>query len=143
MSVTFSSGGSSAEIQNPLLGDQFGVRTHDVRGLSADGSRRRLSKGDVRRVLSLKFEGLRDAEKEDLEDFFDDVVNGAESAFTYTDHNGDAWTARFLSTELRFTEVDDGVSAAGTFGVGGTSYPTTTRTAPVWGVEIELEVTAA
>jgi hypothetical protein len=143
MSVTLTYNGTTIEIQNPVLDDLLGLDAHDALGHSADGSRRRFGKGDVTRRLALQFEGLRDSERADLQDFFDAVVDGGSSGFTYTDQEGAAWSARFLTTELSFEEIDDEPVAAGTFSAGGVTYPTTTREKAVWAVAFELEVTAA
>ena len=58
---------------------------------------------------SLVFEGLTDAEKDDLLSFFRDAVSGVSQTFTYTNPLGTAYTARFLSPDLDFLKVSDGI----------------------------------
>lgn len=140
MSVSLVSGGTTVNLQNPVLQNVEAVAVAQARGLSADGTRRRYGKGGVARRMLLEFADLRESEKTELEDFFDSTVDGADSTFTYTDHDGNAWTARFLSTELNFREADDAKASATTFLIGGGTYPTTVREAGVWAVSFELEV---
>lgn len=142
MSVTLVKNGTTVALQNPVLQNVEGFSVGQARGLAADGNRRRYGKGDVARRMMLEFANLRESEKTELKAFFDSTVDGAESTFTYTDHEGNAWTARFLATELAFREVDDAQVSVTTFSIGGSDYPTTIREAGVWAVVFELEVVA-
>lgn len=90
-------------------------------------------------LLELPFRGLRDAEKDALETFFETTVEGCRQRFLYLDHRGEPWLAHFAQDRLDFRCVDDEVASSGTFSSGGSDYPTTTREESVWNLDVELE----
>lgn len=139
MSVTFAKGGTVVELRNPVVKNRGEVIKHQAMGLSADGSRRVYDKGVAKRRLALLFTELYESEKTELEGFFDSSVNGIEKTFTYTDHDGTIWSARFLSSGIDFTEQADAAASKETYDVDGTTCPTTTRQNGKWQVELELE----
>jgi hypothetical protein len=152
MSVKFSYGDSAPteiEIQNPARQNVLRTKKTQASGRSAAGVLYVYDQGVPLKEIELQFENLRESEKNELQSFYDDTVEGMFRKFTYTDHHGDAWTARFLQPELEFTEIADVVASSGTFvsgavgGSGGTEYPTTTRGAGVWNARVILEVSAA
>jgi hypothetical protein len=146
MSWSFVKGGTTCNIQNPQRSNRENRTARQALSRAADGTPYVYSKGTARIVLEADFVALRDAEKDALQDFFDNSAEGMTYTFTLTDHEGNSWTARFLHDTLKWTQLDDQVASAGTFqvdGATGTAYPTTTREEPVWSVSVELEVTAA
>lgn len=141
MAVRFVLGGTDFKIQNPVLINRYIVDAFQSKGRTAGGELFVYDKApDEVYRLALRFEGLRDSERQDLEDFFVDDAEGMLNTFTYTDHEGTAWTARFLTPVLDLTTIADKTASTGTFTSGGTLYPTTVREEPVWSVEFELEV---
>ncbi len=142
MSVTFASNGTTVEVRNPNVGNQDGAIRHQAMGLSAGGSRRVYDKGVSKRRVNLVFEELHESEKTELEAFLDDVANGTDETFTYTDHEGTAWTARLLSPDFQFVELADAVASSSTYTVGEATCPTTTREDGHWAIEIQLELEA-
>jgi len=143
MAWTLVKGGTTVEVQNPVRDNLERLRKRQALSRSASGVPYVYDKGETQRVLSAEWRELRDSERDDLEAFFNAVVNAMEQTFTLTDHEGTAWTARFLSDSLDWRQVADTQDgAAGTFTSGGIAYPTTDRTSPVWALSVSLEVVA-
>ena len=140
MAVSFVSGATTVFVQNPRRGNVYKRELAHATGRTAAGTLYVYAKGTDIRSMTLEFTGLRDDEKSALESFFFSTVSGPSNTFTYTDHDGVAWTARFLDDTLNFEEVHDEKDTNTTFLVGAVSYPTTTRKNPVWRVEFDLEV---
>jgi hypothetical protein len=139
MSVRFTSG-TTIDIQNPVRGNIYERQLQYATGRTAAGSFYAYSKGVALKRMGLRFENLRNVEKAALEGFFATTVGGPGATFTYTDHDGTSWTARFLEDVLRFEETHDEKNSTTTFTLSAVTYPTTTRKNPVWNVEFELEV---
>jgi hypothetical protein len=108
-------------------------------GRSASGVFYSYSKGVDLKNFNLKFSNIYNTEKDDLIVFFN-LVQGSQYTFTYIDHNGTSWTARFLNTELNFEEVNDEESYTYTFPSSSNNLPTTCRKNQIWNINIELEV---
>jgi len=138
MSVTF----GTLELQNPsLFNVEENVRRHGL-GRAAGGTPYRYSKGANYKRLRIGWTDLREAEKEELDSFFD-TMDGPSTDFTFIDHHGVSRTCFFLVDALPWTEVDDQVSTTGTYtvtGAPGCTFPTTTRKEAVFSLEIELEI---
>jgi len=146
MAVTLTSGATNVYLPNPLRDNVDGAEVHVATKRAAGGTLYAYDKGVTLRQRRLAFE-LRDAEKTALESFFRTTVVGPKTTFTYTDHRGTGYTARFLDTRLEFREIDDAAAGSTRFdptGIGpAKDYPTTTRTNGFWQVEFALEVTPA
>ena len=141
MSVKLVLGGTTVYLQNPDVANVLATEKVQVVNRSAAGDRYRYDRGVEILTMQLRWSQLRDSEKVALRSFFEDTADGVLNAFTYTDHRGTAWDAYFVDSTLDFTEVADSQSgAASTFASGGVNYPTTTRTAGVWAVDVTLEV---
>jgi len=142
MSVAFTSGGTTVELQNPTLQNTIAVEKLGAGNRSAGGTRYWYSKGITIYTLSLRWDELRDTEKRELLDFFDNTVQGPLTQFIYRDHRGYRWNAYFQDEKLEFAEVADSKAFDTTFSSGGTNYPTSERTAGIWSTQCVLEVTA-
>lgn len=142
MSVRFSYAGTTVDLQNPNVQNAIALDKVQVVGRSVAGARYRYDRGVDVRTLRLHWSQLRESEKAELQSFFETTVDGVMTQFTYTDHRGTAWSAQFVNPTLEFVEVADSAASAGTFTSDGDTYPTTTREAGVWSVEVELEVSA-
>ena len=130
MSAVFTSGETVVTLRSPEVNNQQPFRKRQAVGRTAGGTFFSYDKGiDITR-MALSFTELTETMKDDLESFFDTTVEGTTNTFTYTDHDGDDWTARFLNTELTWREL-----ATVGDGEGGTEGR--------WAVDLELEVTAA
>ena len=146
MSVRFSYGETTVDVQNPDVQNTVALDKEQVVGRSVAGARYRYDRGVEVLTIRLSWSNLRDDEKVALLSFFETTVDGVMTAFTYTDHRGTAWSAQFVEPSLEFTERGDAQSGvAGTYqidGASGTAYPTTTRTLGVWATSFLLEVVA-
>ncbi len=142
MAVHFTLGGTTINLQNPLLDNVISVEKLGAGNRSAGGTRYWYSKGITLYTLKLSWRELREAEKRDLQDFFDNTADGPRLAFIYVDHRGYSWAAHFQDTMLEFTEVADRQrGAAGTFTPSdGVAYPTTDRYRGTWATDLILEV---
>ena len=144
MSVTFAYEATSIAVQNPDLQNVLSITKSQVVHRSAAGDRYCYDRGVDVMLMRLRWAELRDSEKQELESFFSDTANGVMNEFTYTDHRGAGWNAHFARPTIEFVEVADSqTGAASTFNSAGADYPTTTREAGVWAVEVVLEVEAA
>ncbi len=142
MAVTFTSGLTVVDLQNPSLQNTIAVEKLGAGNRSAGGTRYWYSKGITIYTLRLHWDELRDTEKRDLLDFFDNIVQGPLTQFTYRDHRGYNWTAFFQDEKIEFSEVADESTGRTTFVSGGVTYPTTERYDGVWATDVILEVTA-
>ena len=141
MSVTLTYDATSVTIQNPDVQNVVAIEKAQCVRQSAAGDRYRYDRGVERMLMRLRWSQLRDSEKADLQSFFEDAADGVVNQFVYTDHRGESWDAYFASPAISFVEVADSQSgAASTFASGGVNYPTTTRTAGVWAIDVTLEV---
>ena len=143
MSVTLVKGGTTVVLQNPVLGNEIATRKAQVFSRDAGGGRYAYDQGPAWKTMILRWEHLRESEKTALQSFFEDDADGMRLSFTYTDHEGDSWTAYFNQPALEFTVVGDQTASTTTFSSGGVSYPTTVREKAVYAVDVELEVAAA
>lgn len=129
-------------IQNPQRQNRYAIKKRQTTGRVAGGELFVYDKGVTTYELILEFNGLRDSEKDDLETFYDTTADGLENTFTYTDHEGGVWVARFLDTELIFVEIEDKWKQDDDFATGGATVPSTIRQEPFWNARIRLEVVA-
>lgn len=137
MSVSF----NDVVIQNPALGNaQLVQKSQQILRPPGSGQAFVHDLDVTLRRLELPFRGLRDVEKAALETFFESTVEGVVEEFLFRDHHDLLYLAHFAGPELAFRCVGDQVAGSGTLSAGGVDYPTTTREAPVWDVDVELEV---
>jgi len=110
LNVTFVNGSTTVTLPGPIGGSAMSRIKAQAIGLSAGGTRFAYDKGATDRFeAELAFKNLSTDEKEDLDSFFDSDVDGVTTTFTYTDTNGQEYTARFLEPELRITKVVFGI----------------------------------
>lgn len=109
MSVSFVRDATTVTLPDPLPGTPVRAVRRDVIGRTAGGTVYVYDRGVETYEAELAFQSLTDDEKTDLTDFFDDVTDGCGQAFTYSDSNGAARTARFLEPRLEFTKVSANV----------------------------------
>jgi len=102
------SGGTKYTFRSPELSNELGRRRIQARGRTHDGALLVADKGLTSRAFRLSFRELTATEKTNMIAFFDDDAKGSLVSFTYTDHDANAHTARFLSEALEFVEVWDG-----------------------------------
>ena len=140
MPVKFVSGATQAEIQNPVRGNSLKVKKYQTLGRTAGGTVYTYEKGTTTKEIELSFEELRESEKAALQSFFDTTVDGIQNTFTYTDHRGTAWTARFLEDELIFEETDSEGNSALSFSSGSETYPGNRFSRGIYSTKIRLEV---
>ena len=140
MAVKFTKNLTEIEIQNPVQSNMYQLKKYQVLGRVASGGVYTYDKGVSTKKLSLTFENLRESEKTVLESFYHTTVNGMMETFSYTDHLETVWTARFLTTELDFEEVDTIEKTGDTYVVDSITYPTTTWEEGIYKVSLELEV---
>ncbi len=135
-------GHAAIVIQNPIFGDTYSVKKHGALERSAGGARWYYDKGITTYTVRMTWDHLRNAEKESLEDFFDNSAEGPKYKFNLTDHRGRQYRCWFNDTEIDFELVDDQRASRHTFQVAGKTEPTSTRTASIWSVEVEMELLA-
>lgn len=96
MSVTFESGATQLTLRDPeYLNSEVSERQQSL-GRTASGVVYVYDKGVEVRMMRLAFRYFDQSEKDGLEDFYRNTVEGALSSFTYTDHRSRVWTARFM-----------------------------------------------
>lgn len=64
--------------------------------------------GVSRIIRTLLFQNMSQTDYDALVDWFDNIVNGAEIAFTFTDEYGDSGTVRIIDSTLNFKNVSLG-----------------------------------
>ena len=109
MSITLLNGADLLTLPDPIPGYPVRAVRRQAVGRTAGGSVYVYDKGVDTFEVELPFESLTDEEKDALSDFFDSVAEGCLQTFTYTDSNGAAHTARFITPKLDFTKVAAGV----------------------------------
>ena len=123
------------ELRNPERENVLEVNKRQVLGRTASGQVFTYEKGIETKKLELEFQRLRDDEKSNLESFFS-TVDGIMNTFTYKDHRGNTYTARFLDSILRFSEVlNEGKSQYGYSTYNGFRF-----SKGFWNIAIKLEV---
>lgn len=141
MPVQFSYSSTTFNIQNPVFSNLYKIKKFQALARTAGGKIFAYDKGVTSYQLTLEFSDLRQSEKDDLESFFDSVVNGTLTDFEYTDHFGTVWSAKFLVTELSFEEVDnEGSRLSFPFISDGETYPSNRFVKGVYKVSFDLEV---
>lgn len=140
VSLTYSS--STIWLQNPQVANVYAIKKNQALGRTSGGAVYTYDKGSDQKRMELEFANLRHGEKDALETFYKTTVNGIMTTWTYTDHGGTAWNARFLDDELQFIEeASDILSAASMpFYVATLTYPGNRFTKGIWKVKINLEV---
>jgi hypothetical protein len=108
MSVTFVKVGTTVTVRNPERANRKRATRMQVSGRAASGDLYVYDKGVTLYRLALDFIEVSTTVKNSLEAFFITTVQAQMQTFTYTDHNAVAWTARFVTPELEFTEHANG-----------------------------------
>ena len=127
-------------LQNPILGDAYKVRKRGALERSADGARYYYNKGIMSHTVLMTWDELRNAEKESLQDFFDNVAEGPKHKFNLIDHRGRQYRCWFNDNEIEFELMADVAESSSTFMVDGEAEPTTQRRRAIWGVDVEMEI---
>jgi len=105
MSVTFAKGATTVTLPNPAQRIAMSHIKRQTISRTQGGNVRVHDLGVDTYELRLSFEMLTASEKADLQSFFDSDVDGAMETWTYTDENGNTYTARFLDAELAITKT--------------------------------------
>ena len=144
MSVKFHSlsHGTTIEVQNPERDDALDIDLHQVLNFTADGEPNVYELGVTEQRVRLRWNELRQVEKDDLESFWEDTAEGAKNLVYYQDHRSVWWNARFLNTRLEWTCPDDYEASSDTMTIDEVAYPTTQREKGIWSVEIVLLLSA-
>lgn len=121
--VSFESGSTTVSITGPSGRQEIEPFPNYVTDLTPDGTRFVYkANSSSKRIWRLRFPLLTEAEKDDLDGFYRNTVNGPENQFTYTHTDGTAYTARFINPQP----------------------PVTRRRGPgLFSAEIDLEIDAA
>jgi len=106
MAVTLARGAASITIPNPEFANSEVATPSQVVGRTAAGNVYVYDRAVEVRTLRLAFAYLTDDDKDDLESFYRTTASGALNTFTYIDHRGRSWTARFMRP-IEFTEIMD------------------------------------
>lgn len=102
--VTFAKGGTTLTLPGPAMGGKRIVeKKRQTVGRTQGGNVRVHDQGVDTFEAEVSLESLTEAQKINLQDFFDNLTYGASYTFTYTDEAGTAFTARFLNPTLQFT----------------------------------------
>lgn len=141
MSVAFKYGATTIWLQNPERNDLLAVRKKQALAERSDGKFYRFSLADGQVYeRRLAWPELRASERNNLRNFFEDLVNGVLENFIFTDEQGVLWNAHFLDPNLEFTTISDSRASTGTFTSGGVTHPTTTRTGGTYAVSVRLRL---
>ena len=108
-SVTFAKGETSVSLPAPIGGTPRREVKHQATGLTTGGTRYAYDKGIDRYEVDLSLQSLTAAEKTSLLGFFHSTTDGVVETWTYTDEDGNTYTARFLNPTLEFQQVQGGV----------------------------------
>ncbi len=133
-------GFAAITIQNPIFTDTYSVQKHGALERSAGGARYYYDKGITTYIVQMAWNGLREAERAVLENFFDNVVEGPKYKFNLMNQEGKQFRCWFNDTRIDFEIIDDQRASRDILIVGGNPEPTTTRTKSVWAVEVEMEI---
>lgn len=140
MAVSFTYTATTVQLQNPVRSNKYARRAVHALGRTAGGQLYRYSKGVTLKRITLEFTEIRDVEKAAFESFFFTTVSGPTTDFTYVDHDGVSWNARFIRDTVDFEEIADAKLQDGFLVVGAEQYPSTRRKNPIWRFELEMEV---
>ncbi len=135
-------GFAAITIQNPIFTDTYSVKKHGALERSAGGARYYYDKGITTYMVEMEWNGLREGEKDALEDFFDNVAEGPKYKFNMMNQEGKQFRCWFNDTEIDFKIIDDQRASRDTIIVGGNPEPSTTRMKSVWSVTVEMEILA-
>lgn len=103
MTVSFSTSTDLIVLPTPEYGNTYEVEKRQKTGRSDGGALYVYDKGAASLYRqALAFKHLTKYEASELRTFFDTLVSGSLSTFTFTDHRGRVATARFLNTSLQF-----------------------------------------
>lgn len=103
--VTLVKGETTVTLPGPIGGSAVNHVKHQGIGLTAGGTRYAYDKGVDRYEVELSWEMLSDTEKTAILDFFHDDVDGVAETWTYTDVDGNTYTARFLDPTMALTKT--------------------------------------
>ena len=109
ITCTFTKDATSITLPAPTIDRPREARKFQAQGRGEEGTLFVYSSAVSTFETTLSFEGLTDSEKDDLLSFFQTTVSGVSQTFTYTNPLGTAYTARFLSPDLDFLKVSDGI----------------------------------
>jgi len=143
VSVVFASGVTEVELQNPDLNNVLRDAHRQTFGRMSSGQLYVYKKGSKISFIEVAWSELRDDEKAAIRDFINTTVDASMNTFTYTDHRGDAWTARIVDNEHNFTEIADQRESSSSFTIDSATYPTTVREKGIWALRLVMEVEPA
>lgn len=109
ITVTLASGATSITLPAPSGTIEAPARKRQAIGRTAGGTVYAYDKGVDTYEVTVNLQSLTNTEKTNLESFFDTTVNGAVNTWTYTDENGNDYTARFLEPQLSFEKIAGGI----------------------------------
>ena len=132
---------NSFEMKNPSRQDVLSLDLGQVITWTADGQPLAYELGTTRKRIRVRFDDVRDCDKDRVDAWFETEVEGAKTTFHYRDHEGTWWDARFLQSALEWTCLGDATASVGTYSVGSEIFPTTKREAAYWSVEVQLWLT--
>lgn len=135
--IRFHSGALYWEFSNPVLSNEYKYNVNVTYGRSAGGQLYRYAKGVTVKTIKMKWENVRQDEKEQFQACFASIST---DDFTYTDHQSQAWNARFITPEINFTEINDEQDSLSSNKIGNNYYRSTQRKAGRWTYEAELEI---
>ncbi len=116
---------TTVTLPNPERGNPERSLLVQASGRTMAGTLRVYNKGTARKEIDIHLEDLTNTQKGDLLSFFQTKAVGMQNAFQVDDHHGSLLNARFLQSEMEFSE----------------DYAETVPvTNPLWSVEIKLEV---
>jgi len=108
MGCHFIQGAVDKEIsRSPEFGNMNRHTKFQVLGRTRGGTRFNYDKGIDVEYLDIRLTYLTDAEKDDIEDFFNDESDGIMESFTFRDHEDVDWNVKFVNATLDFTEDRD------------------------------------
>ncbi len=116
---------TTVALRNPERDNKEHHQRVQASGRTRGGTLYVYDKGTARKEMPYEFTELSNAKKVELADFFADDADGMVNSFQIVDHQGTTWNARFLQSDLEFTNIGEGTPPV---------------TAPVWSVGFRLEL---
>ena len=108
MSAIFTSGATVVTVRSPLFPFKVDHLHMQAKQFTEGGTLLVQELADPIEVMVFHFENLSDTERNNLYSFYNTTVDGAATAFTFTDPDAVDWTVKWMDDQFDFEMVSEG-----------------------------------